>query len=448
MEKQMVGVAGVIILVAMLVIGTPRTPAPQVQSATVALAVTTRVVGCVVVAGLGTALVAGAWVSVSALYQITHRRIPANDGLFPLVGGGTWANVNPPAAQVAAAARGCIGTQPRDAPALDMDEQPLPWPGTVSLPKLLPEVVSLDHLVLGVTVDDSGHQHVVHGAMEKLVHVAVGGSSGFGKSVFLRALAYQLAIAREQPELVLIDLEGVTLAPFATSDRLLYPLADNEQDAVAVLSALSQDELNRRKSLFNRFPGVDSLSLYNQQANEPLAPIVTIIDEGTALLGDRDVENALKTLTLRARKYGLWVVLAGQDWKATSLDSAIRNQLSTRVQFRAHNAAQSRVLLGAPGAENLPTDPKGRALARLPGSGLVEMQTPYIGRTQITNAMRGGEPRAAMPTTENDEANLAARARALAAQGRSQTQIEQELFGYSGGEAYRKVKSWLNFSKN
>ena len=114
---------------------------------------------------------------------------------------------------------------------------------------------------------------------------------------------------------------------------------------MSVLTALSEDEMNRRKDLFARFPGIDDLAGYNAVAAEPLRPIVAIVDEATALLGNKAVENALRTVALRARKYGLWLLLAGQDWKASSLDSAIKNQLSTRVQFKALSGAQSLSLI-------------------------------------------------------------------------------------------------------
>jgi len=111
--------------------------------------------------------------------------------------------------------------------------------------------------------------------------------------------------------------------------------------------------MNRRKALYSDFPSVDSLATYNVQAETPLSSVICLADEATALLADKSVESAIRTLVLRARKYGLWCVLGGQDWKASSLDTAIRNQLATRVQFKALSASQSRVLLQRNGAELL-----------------------------------------------------------------------------------------------
>jgi len=223
------------------------------------------------------------------------------------------------------------------------------WPTEIPLKSVVTEP-DIKALTLGVTVGDDGQQETVKADMSKLVHIAVGGSSGWGKSVFLRSLGYQLALSQTPVDLAMIDLEGATLAPFARCARLLYPVAETEPDAMAVFMALT-DELERRKELYARFPGVDSLAAYNARNGEPLPALVALIDEATALLGDKSVESKLRTLALRARKYGLWLILAGQDWKASSLDTAIRNQLSSRIQFKAMGKGQSRVLLEQSGAE-------------------------------------------------------------------------------------------------
>ncbi|HFD39662.1 MAG TPA: hypothetical protein ENJ31_07450 [Anaerolineae bacterium] len=89
------------------------------------------------------------------------------------------------------------------------------WPSRVLLRDLVPNPATLGGLVLGVTISPgTGVPHPVTAALADLVHIAVGGSSGWGKSVFLRAMALQLATAAESCRLALIDLEGTTFAPF------------------------------------------------------------------------------------------------------------------------------------------------------------------------------------------------------------------------------------------
>ena len=311
-------------------------------------------------------------------------------------------------------------------------------PRRVPLRGLLDGAPSWRRLVLGVA-QDNGQNFPVVADLADLVHVAVGGSSGWGKSVFLRSCAYQLARSADPCELALIDLEGATLAPFANSDRLLWPVADTEHDAAVILAELT-GELDRRKGLFAAYPGADSLNAYNARSGEQLTPCVCIVDEATALLENKDIEEQLRTLTLRARKYGLWLWLAGQDWKSTTLDTAIRNQLATRVQFKAMSASQSRVLLQNAGAEDL--DVKGRAMAWIPGRELLTIQAPYVSLEDIEAALKGNGARRAMPERQPGD-STADKVRDLWEAGQSLNAIQRSVFGYVGGAAYEQVKAIL-----
>jgi hypothetical protein len=315
--------------------------------------------------------------------------------------------------------------------------QTFQYPSQVHLNNLVDEP-SIDRLVLGVSVDqETGQQEIVRAAMRDLVHIAVGGSSGWGKSVFLRALAYQMAMSTRLTQLVLIDLERVTFAPFAQCGRLLYPVVDDERDAQAVMAALV-DELNRRRDLYAQFPGVDSLHAYNGMVEERLPPIIALFDEATVLLGEKPIENATRTLALRARKYGLWLVLGGQDWKASSLDTAIRNMLSTRVQFAANSPSQSRVLLDQSGAEKL--DTPGRALVIMRKRKMFELQSPYISYRQIARDLANGGPMHGMPTLPVPEDSQVRRILAMAKSGMRPTPIAREIYGYVNGSVVADVR--------
>jgi len=307
-----------------------------------------------------------------------------------------------------------------------------PLPEHIPLRSLV-ETSTWRDLVLGVSADGP-----VRADLTDLVHVAIGGSSGWGKSIFLRAIAYQLATSVDPVDLVMVDLEKATLAPFEQCDRLLYPVIDNERDTVAVFEELT-DELDRRKELFNRYPGVDSLRLYNSQADEQINPLVLIGDEITALLSDKNVESRLRTLALRSRKYGMWLILAGQDWRAASLDITIRNQLSCCVQFKAKSGSQSRVLLDKSDAQDL-TVP-GRALAWLPGREMIEMQSPIIGHQDIIAAMTGGGPQYSVPESVTDDLEDRVLESWQSMAHPSITAVCREIFdGQQGGTNWERIK--------
>jgi len=346
------------------------------------------------------------------------------------------------------------------------------WPDKIPLRAIVDGPTTWRNMALGMTPDASGQLSPVTGSLCDLSHVLVGGASGWGKSSFLRVLVFQLAMSVDLVDLALVDLEGSCLAPFAQSDRLLYPIADNEQAALAIFQALLS-EVERRKALYSQFVGVDRLDLYNEQAQahdaEPLRPIGLIVDEATALLADKSVSKALRPLTLRSRKYGIFSTLAGQDLRGSSIDKAISNQLSTRLCFYVPSASQSRCVLLQSGAENL--DKRGRLLARLPGEQTIEMQAPFLGYNEILAAMGGqAGPRAPSPSPITDVEPLPddwaalwgydwptdhailkgiyetatpdhrrAIIRRLFDLGKSGNQIQTTLFGYTGGKAHTDV---------
>jgi len=93
-----------------------------------------------------------------------------------------------------------------------------------------------------------------------------------------------------------------------------------------------------------------------------------------------DLYRLIGQVAMRGRKYGITLVLAGQDFKADLLNTRITNQLRTRVQFACATACQSQVVLGRAGAEKI-TVP-GRALVSF-GGRIVEVQTFWVDKAQV-----------------------------------------------------------------
>jgi hypothetical protein len=219
-----------------------------------------------------------------------------------------------------------------------------------------------------------------------LGHMMVSGSTGSGKSYFLRALAHQLiSLPRTQPAMLyLADRAGNVFTPLDAYrvPQLAAPVAKTPEDVAALLAA-AVAELRRRETLFDaqiqHFP--DKLDEYNRIPGvERLPRAVVVLDEVTVLVAETGgqggaVHASLLTLAAQGRKYGFTLVLAGQDFKATTFNTALTHQLSTRVAFRAGSAHESRVVLGEDGAETLRG--AGHGLLRH-GGRLVELQGFYV----------------------------------------------------------------------
>jgi DNA segregation ATPase FtsK/SpoIIIE-like protein len=192
-------------------------------------------------------------------------------------------------------------------------------------------------------------------------------------------------------ELYLTDMEGLTFAAFEGVPQLAMPIAESVEEATRIAFQLTQ-EMERRAALYQatgRFP--EKLSEYNRLGELNGLPwIVAIFDEFTALMDEAgkrsDLYRLVGQLAMRGRKYGITLVLAGQDFKADLLSTRITNQLRTRVQFGCATTHQSQVVLGRAGAEKIITP--GRALISFGGK-IVEVQTFWVDKERVLGLRQG-----------------------------------------------------------
>jgi DNA segregation ATPase FtsK/SpoIIIE-like protein len=232
--------------------------------------------------------------------------------------------------------------------------------------------------MVGIGVDRGGSLWL---SLDKACHIMVGGSSGSGKSAFLRSLLYQLMVTSEPVEVVLADMEGRTFSVFENLARIRFPVAETIQDATQ-LTAWLMDEMERRGRMFDAYAGEyhpEKLAEYHEalRAKHGTVPqelhlprIVAVFDEFTALLDAAGKGSTLYhhigQVAMRARKYGIHLVMSGQDFKSNLIDSRITNQAKTRLAFRCANRHQSESIIGTGQAKDLSVP--GRALLSLYGS--------------------------------------------------------------------------------
>lgn len=317
----------------------------------------------------------------------------------------------------------------------EIESQAGGWPERVNLLDLLPPGgPTLSNLVLGVTMTN-GQQQTVAAPLGSLIHIICAGASGWGKSMAIRSIAYQLATAPEPVQLVLMDRESATFTPFTQCGKLLYPIADGEEDMKAILQALIE-EMEHRKELFSEYPTVERLDEYNRIAPEPLAPIMTMIDEFTSLMEIKVIQRGIRTLAQRARKYGLYLLLAGQSMKHDILDTGIRDQFSTIIQMKTNSRAQSQILLQSSVAHRITNH--GRGYAILAGREMMEVQSPYFTLDQVNGELGNGSQELSFPKqiAPPDEDQII---RNLIAEGINNNQICKQMGLTPGGKQYAKI---------
>lgn len=230
-------------------------------------------------------------------------------------------------------------------------------------------------LQLGV----NGRGQVVEMPWNEMGHTLVAGITRYGKSNFLRLVAEQARA--ESWKLALCDPDGRTFGRFAGDESLVFPVAKSLDQCNQALGQL-QEIVSQRARMFAQVSSEpDTLHEYNQQASSPLPPVLAVLDEfnGTVMaLGgpSGSFAKAVTRLVWGSGKFGVWVVLAGQDF-SKEIVGPVREQMNIRVCFRVANAATSRMILGRAGAENL--DKEGRAITNRFGT----MQVYFVDKARI-----------------------------------------------------------------
>lgn len=123
---------------------------------------------------------------------------------------------------------------------------------------------------------------------------------------------------------------------------------------------------------------------------EPLPYVVVVVRELADLIHgneqDRELEERITRLTQKARASGIHLVVASATPTVQVISGLMKSSFPTRVAFRVANAAESRNILGEPGAEQLTHD--GEMLYLTPGTGTpVRLQGARVDAEEIRLAL-------------------------------------------------------------
>lgn len=210
-------------------------------------------------------------------------------------------------------------------------------------------------------------------------HLLVGGQTGSGKSVLLRAIVGSLAHFHPPAAIrfTLVDPKRVTFGNFAAgiAAHLEGPIF---YDAEALLPELD-DLVGEMEDRYERFERahVQDIDDYNEVAKEKLARRVVVVDEFQDLIAEKATRqaflDAVKRLGAKARAAGIHLVCATQRPDRNTVPGEIKANLGGKIALRVQAAVNSRIILDQAGAEQLLG--RGDLLADL-GHGVVRAQAP------------------------------------------------------------------------
>jgi len=209
-------------------------------------------------------------------------------------------------------------------------------------------------------VDLAGHLQCVDVSQNTSPHLLVAGTSGAGKSEWMRSALAGLLISNTPNtlQLVLIDpkrnaFSGLEGSPYLYQGwDVLHPADRPISEVLDILI----EEMNNRNLLFKQL-NADDLAAYVTKTGKTLPRIVLFCDEYFDLIADRktraEIEMRVARLGAKGRSSGIHLIIATQFPKADVVTTIIRANLSGRVCLRMTDARQSQVVLGQSGAEQL-----------------------------------------------------------------------------------------------
>jgi len=217
------------------------------------------------------------------------------------------------------------------------------------------DTVGVSRFAVGVAVD--GQLHYAELARPESAHFLVAGTSGSGKSEWLRAALASLLVSNghDTLRLALIDPKRSAFSTFARSPYLWRPLIYS--DGVEALFGELVAEMERRYEIFSD-KKADNLAEYNTTQSPPLPRIVCVCDEyADLLLADRKrrllLENLIARLGSKARAAGIHLIFATQRPSRDIVKGVIDANFSGRVALKVVRPIESRLILDEPGASSL-----------------------------------------------------------------------------------------------
>lgn len=238
-----------------------------------------------------------------------------------------------------------------------------------------------DLLLLGV--DEVGNRY--QSSPVDLIHLAIQGATGSGKSIFTYGLLAQL-VRCPNVLIGMSDPTGLLARPFrgTVHEEWMTSGTANPDDHADSLERLVELMDQRIAMLPPRRDQVD--------INEGSPLIFYVLEEYPGLLRAADdgkrsggrvdrIKLLVSRLISEGRKAGIRLVLLAQRFEAAIVDGFTRDQCTVRMSFRVGNATSIEMLhpTGRAAAEEHAISPPGVALLSAPGVPLVRLKSPYLG---------------------------------------------------------------------
>ncbi|MBD2412095.1 cell division protein FtsK [Nostoc calcicola FACHB-389] len=253
-------------------------------------------------------------------------------------------------------------------------------------PQFLPPTMPIK-IAIGVSIEGELVEADLSDA--NTCHFLVGGTTGSGKSEFLRSLLLSL-LNRHSPEylkIALVDPKRVTFPEFEKMPWLYSPVVKDGDRAIELMEELVA-EMESRYHHFEK-AGCADLSTYNQRSIRILPRIVCIFDEYADFMAEKEIrtslEQSIKRLGAMARAAGIHLIIATQRPEAKVVTPIIRSNLPGRVALRTASEADSAIVLGGKQTAAAYLLGKGDLLYQI-GAQIYRLQSLFVKNIQLPSA--------------------------------------------------------------
>jgi S-DNA-T family DNA segregation ATPase FtsK/SpoIIIE len=241
-----------------------------------------------------------------------------------------------------------------------------------------------------IGIDVEGAPVVADFADPNTCHALVAGSTGSGKSEWLKAMVASMLLrgTPEQVQIALIDPKILTFAGVEGSPYLWRPVASALTEALTILRD-SVKEMDLRYQTLAREAFVN-LGERIKAGKTDLPYLVLIFDEfADLILAGREDKKEFEALVARiagkGRAAGIHLVLATQRPDRAVVTGLIKANLPLKICLKVANTINAQIVLDEPGAETL--FGKGDLLCDF-GKGMVRAQGLFIPQTEFLAALR------------------------------------------------------------
>ena len=222
-----------------------------------------------------------------------------------------------------------------------------------------------------------------------LPHLLIAGTTGGGKSNFLKGTLLRLLETSSRIQMYLIDLKGgIEMRVFRRLPNI--KVSDTIPEALAILK-LVRDEMRRRFEYLNQ-EGRNEIV----PAKDKMDRIIVAIDEASILFSSKakasdNFKNTLKArevtdeIAKLGRAAAVHLILATQKVSSKTIDTNIQENVTGKMCFRMNTLQGSLLVLGDKAASILPDIP-GRGIWQA-GNKQVEVQTPWPSKEMLNESL-------------------------------------------------------------